>query len=200
MSADTRPAVDVGRKFTRAASVGVPDTSSTRQELADARTVLAALQERPDWARQPGEVDQARALVKELAERHHAAEVASHEARTKARRAAYAPAITAANEHAARLAAEAPRLIGRLAELAAGLAQLIADTDDHREQVRQLDSQRLTVTETARRHREQSHLPQDRPARIADVPRGDVLAGPLLTLRNALKAAGGGPGQLEQQG
>lgn len=189
MSAPDQPPIDFAAKL--ALANRKPNTDATRQELEDAQTVLAALQDRPDWAHQPGELDQARALVNELAERHNAAETAANAARVEARQAAYAPAIAAANGHAERLAAEAPRLMGRLAELVAGLAQLAADTEEHQEQVRQLAAQRLGVIETARRHHETQLLPTVGSVRIPEVPRGDWLASPLSDLRRALKQFSG---------
>ncbi|MEV4708877.1 hypothetical protein [Actinoplanes sp. NPDC049316] len=145
-----------------------------RRELADARTLLAALEGRPDWDRQPDQISRARALIEELTEKARAADEAAAAARTVRRRAMYPAAAAQLDSTAEDLAAEAMTLTGRAAEITAGLAELIEALKSHLGRSETLVAQRRALDSLAAQYGEQDALPGSSSTVIPPVPRGNA--------------------------
>lgn len=136
------------------------DVRAAEQELANARTVLAALRERPEWDRQPLELDQAMALVTELEEALPVAGQRAQVVRDEQWRAVYPAAVVLIEAERQALAELPPGLDAQ------HLAAVTALKAVH-EQLAEFESRRAAYTDAVSRvrhiagQRRESHLIPD---------------------------------------
>ncbi|MFI5931275.1 hypothetical protein [Actinoplanes sp. NPDC051494] len=164
---------------------------AVHRDLVDASAVLDALQNRPDWGRQPGEIQHAHDLVNQLVEERRLAEGAALEARAVRRREMYPIAAAKIDTLTDALATQATTLTSRVEDLTAALAALVEDLEGHCDLTPVVGRQRHSLLILAAEHGDdQDLIPPSTSQTIPPVPRPKTLIEALRVLRRALRQNG----------